>query len=221
MLGQYLEELKKVNLLTKDEEQQLWHSYKSEGNFDARAQIIESYQPLVFRIVMKWRLSESVMLDTIQEGTIGLIEAVESYDELRGVAFSLFACHRIRGRMIDYLKKEKGFEYIPLDSPIGLNDKNKNSDAEKTDAFINLLQDESAEVSSKVEQNYLVEQLKKALGRLPQKEQIVLNAVYLNESAPKELAVNMDMSLSYIYRLQKQGIRRLRGMMSKVMGNWH
>ena len=218
MLKQYMDELKNVVLLTRDEEQQLWQSYKTEENLDARRRIIESYQPLVFKLAMKWRLSEPIMLDTIQEGTIGLIEAVESYDEKRKVAFSLFASHRIRGRMIDYLKKEKGFECVQLDCPINLND--GSAGEEKVSAFIDLLQDESAEVYSKVEQNYLLQELKSAFERLPKKEQLVLNAMYLSESQPKELAASMDMSASYVYRLQKQGIRRLRGIMSKLMGNW-
>jgi RNA polymerase sporulation-specific sigma factor len=219
MLKQYLEELKNVSLLTKEEEQQLWHSYKKQNNLDARKKIIESYQPLVFKLAMKWRLNEPVMLDAIQEGTIGLIVAVESYDENRRVAFSLFASHRIRGRMINYLKKEKGFECVQLDSPVYQDAKNNGE--EKANAFIDLLQDDSAEVTEKAEQNYLLEELKTAFKRLPAREQLVLNAVYLNESEPKELAATLDMSLSYVYRLQKQGVRRLRGMLSKLMGNWH
>jgi RNA polymerase sporulation-specific sigma factor len=217
MFKKYLEELKNVSLLIPEEEAQLWHSYKKQNDLNARKRIIESYQPLVFKLAMKWRLSESVMLDTIQEGTIGLIEAVESYDENRGVAFSLFASYRIRGRMINYLKKEKGFECVQLDSPVY----SKNNGEEKTDAFIDLLQDDSVEVTEKAEQNYLLAELKAAFERLPAREQLVLNAVYLNESEPKELAATMGMSLSYVYRLQKQGVRRLRGMLSKLMGNWH
>lgn len=45
-------------------------------------------------------------MDVVQEGTVGLIEAAESYDHRRGVAFSLFAVHRIRGRMMDWLAAE-------------------------------------------------------------------------------------------------------------------
>jgi RNA polymerase sporulation-specific sigma factor len=217
MLRQYLEELKNVTLLTREEEQKLWDKYKTKENFDARRQIIESYQPLVFKLAMKWRLSESVMLDTIQEGTVGLIEAVETYDERRGVAFSLFATYRIRGRMIDYLKREKGFECVQLDSPVN---SSEGAGEEKNGTFIDLLEDVSAEIAPKAEQNYLLQELKIAFHRLPEREQTVLSAMYLNESEPKELAASLDMSVSYVYRLQKQGIRRLRGILSKLMGNW-
>lgn len=216
MLNKYLEELKKVRLLSLEQERQLWHKFKNENDFEARRELIESYQPLVFKIAASWKINQSILLDAIQEGTIGLIEAVENYDPLRKVAFSLFATHRIRGRMVNYLKKEKGFECIPLDTPLEGGNRR-----EESDAFVNFLEDESAEITSKVEQNYLLKELETALKRLPPNEQLVLNGVYLNESQPKELAATMDMSLSYVYRLQKQGIRRLRGMLSRLMGNWH
>ena len=45
-------------------------------------------------------------MDLIQEGTVGLIEAVERYDPDKNVAFSLYAVHRIRGRILNYLNKE-------------------------------------------------------------------------------------------------------------------
>jgi len=55
---------------------------------------------------------------------------------------------------------------------------------------------------------------------LPANEQTVLSGVFLQDLEPKQLAESLDMSISHIYRLQKQGIRRVRGMLSKFMQNW-
>ena len=44
-------------------------------------------------------------MDAVQEGTIGLIEAVERYDPDDGAAFSLYAVHRVRGRVRDFLRR--------------------------------------------------------------------------------------------------------------------
>ena len=44
-------------------------------------------------------------MELIQEGMVGLLEAAENYDYTRGVAFSVFASFRIKGSMLDYLKK--------------------------------------------------------------------------------------------------------------------
>jgi len=77
ILSQYLAELKHIRLLTAEEEATLWRGYKDGGDLSCRRRLIESYQPLVFKTAMRWQLPETTMLDIIQEGTVGLIEAVE------------------------------------------------------------------------------------------------------------------------------------------------
>jgi RNA polymerase sporulation-specific sigma factor len=211
VLSQYLAELKNIRIVTPEEEAALWQGYKEDGDLACRRRLIESYQPLVFKTAMRWRLPETTMLDMIQEGTVGLIEAVENYDHTRGVAFSLFAVHRIRGRIINYLSREDN-NLVRIDSPVA---------ADSSQATIaDLLIDAQAEVAAQAEHNYLVDQLRTAMDRLPAKEQQVLNSVYLNDCEAKDIAATMELSVSHVYRLQKQGIRRLRGMLSKLMGNW-
>lgn len=210
-LAQYLAELNKVRLLEPDEEEQLWHGYKAGGDLNCRRQLIEHYQPLVFKVAMRWRSNEANMLDMIQEGTVGLIEAVEAYDHTRGVAFSLYALHRIRGRILNFLEREGNLNWAYIDSPATDDD---------TVTLGEQLADTAAEVSAQAEQNYLLEQLKNALGRLPTNEQLVVSGVYLEEQEPKQLAEQLDLSISHIYRLQKQGIRRIRGMLAKLMHQW-
>lgn len=56
-----------------------------------------------------------------------------------------------------------------------------------------------------------------AVSRLPLKEQDVIRRVYLNEQTAQETAHAMDVSTAYVYRLEKRGIRRLRGMLSKLI----
>ena len=202
ILNEYLKELKNIQLLSREEESELWLGYKENNDLNCRIKIIEHYQPLVFKATTSWRLNETIAMDIIQEGTVGLIEAVENYDHLRGVAFSLYAMHRIRGRMLNYMEREGKLSLLD-DTTLD-----------------NLLVDDNAEVASLAERNYLVEQVKNAMGRLPINEQAVLSGVFLEDREPKQLAESLDMSISHIYRLQKQGIRRVRGMLSKFMKNW-
>jgi RNA polymerase sporulation-specific sigma factor len=211
ILKQYLAELKKIQLLDSDEEYRLWQGYKDNGDLECRRQIIECYQPLVFKIAMSWQISEPVILDMIQEGTVGLIEAAENYDYTRGVAFSIYALHRIRGRMLNYLQREGKNKLAYIDSPLEGEDAGTLGDA---------LKDTAWEVSRQVEHNYLIEQVRNALERLPAKEQLVLNGVYIEDREPKQVAEDLNVSTSHLYRLQKQGIRRIRGMLSKFMHNW-
>ena len=116
-LEQYIHELNKIKLLTSDREAELWKAFKEKGDTAARKELIQSYQPLVFKQALPYRFMDNIM-DVLQEGTVGLIEAVESYEPSRGVAFSLFAVHRIRGRMLNFLKKEGKSDLACIDGEI-------------------------------------------------------------------------------------------------------
>lgn len=210
-LNRYLTELKQVRMLEPEEERELWRLYKQSGDSDSRRLLIEHYQPLVFKTASRWRGNEAVIMDMIQEGTVGLIEAVETYDPGRNVAFSLYAVHRIRGRILNYIQHEGALRCLSMDGQL--------SDEDLAHIEDQVLDSEPA-VAIQAENNFLVNQIRTAMDRLPTNERLVLNGVYLADQEPKELAQTMNVSLSHIYRLQKQGVRRVRGMLSKLMQHW-
>ena len=151
--------MKKIDLLQPEEEDRLWDACKRRRDESARARLIQSYQPLVFKQATPYRTSEYVM-DLIQEGTVGLIEAVESFDPDRGVAFSLFAVHRIRGRMKDFLKREGASDVACIDGM---------TDSEGIPAKERIV-DPGALPEEQAESHVLAERLREAMARLPQKE---------------------------------------------------
>jgi RNA polymerase sporulation-specific sigma factor len=210
-LYEYLQELNKIELLEPEHEKALWLSYKGSGDMSARGKLIEHYQPLVFKVVNRFKASEALVMDLIQEGTVGLIEAAENYDYERQISFSFYAVHRIRGRMLNYIAKEGKQNWSYMDSPL---------EGDDTCTLGDCLADLAPSVTQQVERNFLVEELKTALGRLPVKEQLVVSGMFLEGQEPKALADSLDVSVSHLYRLQKQGVRRIRGMMSKLMHNW-
>ncbi len=211
-LDDYMKELNEVSLLSSEEEAALWRAFKERGDQQARRRLIESYQPLVFKQALPYRGFDGVM-DLIQEGTVGLIEAVEHYDPRRGVAFSLFAVHRIRGRMCDFLKKEHESDVACMDASL---------DGEKGGmTFKEALADAAAlSVPEQAESDELAGRLQTAMGRLPEKERAVLTGVYLESQPVEAVAEALSVSKSHIYRLQKSGIRRVRGMLSRFMQHW-
>ena len=207
---EYIKELQNVQLLTQDEEAMLWQRYKTQGDMAARRRLIESYQPLVFKQALPYRSFPGIM-DVIQEGTVGLIEAVERYEPTRGVAFSLFAVHRIRGRMLDFLKKEGASDVACMDA--------RPEDGGET--WKESLADASAlSVPETAESHELAGRLHAAMDRLPEKERAVLTGVFFESQPVEAVADALDVSTSHIYRLQKSGIRRVRGMLSRFMHNW-
>ena len=201
MLEEYKSFLATLTKLSREEEEELWKQYKEQDLLEARQSLIEHYQPLVFREAMKYGLQEAVTLDLIQEGTVGLMEAVERFDPSQGVAFSLYALHRVRGRMLNFLRRN-GSEVL-LD------------DGEEEKVFLTeAIPDTAFESADKSVLNMAVSH---AVSRLPVKEQDVIRRVYLNEQTAHETAHAMDVSTAYVYRLEKRGIRRLRGMLSKLI----
>ena len=117
MLQKYLTELKKIRMLSPEEERELWIR-EEDGDETAHQKLISSYQPLVFKTAVQFHMTEEITLELIQEGTVGLLEAAESYDYTKGVAFSLYAVHRIRGRMCDFMNREFSRDELSLDREI-------------------------------------------------------------------------------------------------------
>ena len=206
---QYVAELSRVKLLEPEQEQRLWQAYKQTGDEEARRILIESYQPLVFKQALPYRGLQNIM-DIVQEGTIGLIEAVEHYDPGRGVAFSLFSVHRIRGRMLNFLRKEGVVDVACMDAAAiagGITLKEN-------------LMDTAPSVAEQAEDHELMFRVQQALDRLPLKEKTVLESIYMQSETATVVADGLQLSTSHIYRLQKSGIRRVRGMLSRFMQHW-
>lgn len=206
-LADYMKELRKVKTLDRAEERALWAAFKERGDECARQRLIESYQPLVFKQAAPFAQLDCV-LDLIQEGTVGLIEAVEHYNHTRGVAFSLFAVHRIRGRMMDFLRREGQVDVACMEENLEGGNLKEN------------LVDTGASVPEQAESHELAHRLHQAMARLPDKERAVLEGMYLSSEDAAGMADALHVSASHIYRLQKNGIRRVRGMLSRFMHYW-
>ncbi len=87
---------------------ELHRYYARPGASDSRGQLVEQYAPLVKRIAchLLARLPASVQLDDlVQAGMIGLLEASGKYDAAKGASFETYAGIRIRGAMLDEVRK--------------------------------------------------------------------------------------------------------------------
>ena len=205
MLQKYLTELKKIKMLSPEEERELWIR-EEEGDEAAHQKLISSYQPLVFKTAVQFHMPEEITLELIQEGTVGLLEAAESYDYTKGVAFSLYAVHRIRGRMCDFMNREFSRDELSLDR--------ETAEGWSLAEFIPGLQLLPEEVA---ERHAVSDRVSQAIDRLPQKEKQVLQGIFLENKTPSVLAADIKVTPGHIYRLEKQGVRRIRGMLSRFM----
>jgi len=198
VLSDYLRELHKVELLSPTEEARLWRAFKGRGNRRSRARLIEAYQPLVFKVAMHLRLAETIRMDMIQEGTVGLIEAIERFDPLRGVRFSTFATYRIRGRILNTLRRDRR----PMADAAAAGG--------EPGLFDRLPDLAAADALAGVEDAVLVRQIVAVIERLPERERRILHGAFVKAEAPRRIAGELRISLSHFYRLQKQALRHVR-----------
>lgn len=205
MLQEYLAELRKTKLLAPEEELALWRE-AAEGSEEAHRRLMLSYQPLVFKLAVEFRLGEAETMELIQEGMVGLLEAAESYDYTRGVAFSLFAAFRIRGAMLDFLKKSRDSSLVYLEGELS-----------QGFTLSDALASELASPTEVAERRLLQEKVAQAMHRLPDREQQVLQRIFVDDQPAQAVADSIHVSLGHVYRLQKQGVRRIRGMLARFM----
>ena len=80
--------------------------------------------------------------------------------------------------------------------------------------------DMSPSVAEQAEDHELILRIQQAMERLPVKEKTVLEGIYMQSETANDVADGLQLSTSHIYRLQKSGIRRVRGMLSRFMQHW-
>jgi len=210
MWHNHLEQLKKIKKLEPEREKELWQLYKDEDDSAARQELIKSYLLLVFKFAYSFHPDHPLAMELIQEGTIGLIEAVENYQPERAVHFSIYARHRIKGRMLNFLAQNNALPSFSLDEPVNILD-------DQSLAWVETIASQETDLSQQVENNMITEKILNTMEKLSPKEQKIIKAMYLEGSEAKVVAEKMEISVAHLYRLQKKAIQRMRGMLSRFM----
>ena len=94
--------------LTPEQIQERWTRFAARATPELREELILQYAPLVKYVVGRLAIGLPAIVDyedVLSDGTIGLIEAVERFDPTKGVKFETYAISRIRGAIIDQLRK--------------------------------------------------------------------------------------------------------------------
>ncbi len=100
----YLQEIRKYQLLTREEEQELAIRYREHGDKDAALRLITSNLRLVVKIAMEFQKSWMIsLMDLIQEGNIGLMQAIRKFDPYRGVKLSSYASYWIKAYILKFI----------------------------------------------------------------------------------------------------------------------
>ncbi len=232
----------------------------SESRTQRAEALVHKYAPLVKRIALhlKGRLPPSVQLDDlIQSGMLGLLEAARKYEAQRGASFETYASIRIRGAMIDEIRRG---DWVPrsvhrnarriaeaihaIESRTGqdaqdadvarelgisleeyhaslrdalsghlisLDELTADSDAGIEDA------DRMPQPQDEVQKQQFARRLAEEIGRLPERERLVLALYYDEELNLREIGEVLGVSESRVSQIHSQAALRLRARLADWM----
>jgi RNA polymerase sigma-32 factor len=99
----YMQEARRYPLLTPEEEHDLAVKLYEHGDTESGRRMVEANLRLVVKIAYEYRRAHRNLLDLIQEGNIGLIQAVGKFDPYRGVKLSSYAAFWIRAYILKFI----------------------------------------------------------------------------------------------------------------------
>jgi len=102
-LRAYMAEVGRHPVLSREEEHELAVRYQETGDVDAAYRLVASNLRLVVKIAHEYRRTAFQLLDLVQEGNLGLMQAVKKYDPWKGVKLSSYAAWWIRAYIIRFL----------------------------------------------------------------------------------------------------------------------
>ena len=204
-------------LSTKEENQYLLACKK--GDKQARDVLIERNLRLVAHIVKKYHNVERDTEDLISVGTIGLIKAIDSFQPDKGIRLATYASCCIENELLMLFRSEKktGKE-VYLYEPIG-------ADKEGNEIhLLDIMEGENIDVANKMDLQEDIRRLyifmKKVLSRREQEILILRYGLYnQEEQTQREIAQYLNISRSYVSRIEKKALAKLKECYDTESGN--
>ncbi|MCR6515899.1 MAG: RNA polymerase sporulation sigma factor SigE [Clostridium sp.] len=201
--------------LTKDEEEELMEKLRN-GDEEVRATLIERNLRLVVYIARKFENTGVYVEDLISVGTIGLIKSVNTFNPEKKIKLATYASRCIENEILMYLRKNSKIKaeisfYEPL-----------NIDWDGNELLLSdILGTENDTVYNLIEDEVDKQLLFIALKNLNEREKEIVKLRFglngTNEKTQKEVADMLGISQSYISRLEKKIINRLKKEISKMV----
>ncbi|MGB9813147.1 MAG: RNA polymerase sporulation sigma factor SigE [Thermovenabulum sp.] len=201
--------------LTVEEEAQLLKKLE-DGDNSVRNVLIERNLRLVVYIARKFENTYCPIEDLISIGTIGLIKAINTYDPKKRIKLATYASKCIENEILMYLRRNnKNTIEVSIDEPL-------NTDWDGNELLLSdILGTDGELIYKSIEEGVERELLCIALNKLPKRERSIMELRYgLNggkEKTQKEVAEILGISQSYISRLEKRIIKRLKREIVRMM----
>ena len=179
------------------------------GCHDARQKLIEHNLRLVVYIARRFENTGVNIEDLISIGTIGLIKAIGTFDPAKRIKLATYASRCIENEILMFLRKRSSHRSeVSIDEPL-------NTDWDGNELLLSdVLGTDGEEVSKPIEDDVEKQLLMEAVDRLDQRERSIIMMRFglggCRELTQKEVADRLGISQSYISRLEKRIIHRLR-----------
>ena len=178
---------------------------------EARSALIEHNLRLVVYIARKFDNTSVGVEDLISIGTIGLIKAINTFDVDKNIKLATYASRCIENEILMYLRRNNKTKLeVSIDEPL-------NVDWDGNELLLSdVLGTEDDVISRKMEDEVEITLLGKAINKLSPREQMIiklrfgLNNADGKEKTQKEVADLLGISQSYISRLEKRIMKRLK-----------
>ena len=179
------------------------------GEEYAKQALIEHNLRLVVFIARRFENTGTNLEDLISIGTIGLIKGVNTYRRDKNIKLATYASRCIENEILMHIRKTVNQKTeVSLDEPI-------NMDGDGNELVLSdVLGTDEDVVTGRLEEDVDIQLLRQALGGLPDRERVIVNMRYglggYQEKTQKEVAEFMGISQSYISRLEKRIMHKLR-----------
>ena len=189
---------------------------QGEREGEVRQQLIERNLRLVVYIARRFENTGVGIEDLISIGTIGLIKAVETYQPARNIKLATYASRCIENEILMYLRKNANRRgEVSLDEPL-------NTDWDGNELLLSdVLGTDSDIIEKPLEEHVERDLLLGAVERLSERERTIITLRFgldgRRERTQKEVADLLGISQSYISRLEKRIIRRLKGEILQLL----
>ena len=194
--------------LTKEEEEKYLKLWVENKDKNARNVLIERNLRLVAHIAKKFDSKSSDNDDLISIGTIGLIKGIDSFSLKPGTKITTYCARCIENEILMYFRSnKKNNSNVSLDDPIGF-DKEGNEIT-----ILDVLKTPTIDYAEEIDKNNNLKSLEKYFNILTTREkEIIIRRYGLNntdELTQKEIAKELNISRSYVSRIEKRAITKI------------
>lgn len=191
-----------------DEDESMYLEQMKNGSTEARAKLIEHNLRLVAHIAKKYENTKEDKDDILSIGIIGLIKGIDTFKFDTNNKLSTYCSRCIENEILMNIRANKNKRnHLYLFDTVG-----EDKDGNKIE-LIDLIKDNEDSILDKMTHRYQIEELRKSLSVLNSREMEIIELRYgLNNKIPqsqKEIANNMNISRSYVSRIEKRALMKL------------